>query len=158
MRREAFLVSCALMLCARAGVAARLDLPPVAHEAPEDVGVLVVDPLSMLGAEDAELRLAAPRPPLVCGLGGRSLPVGCGHVSIFFLLELGVQPAVRFLGVDAHRERQLRHQRSAGPLQHPLLSGRQVAGCLAVRQVTDNFGQLVNVAGSEHLRVVLEAT
>src|SRR6185295_497017 len=52
----------ALVLGAVAGDPAGPDLAPVAGEAAQGVGVLVVDPLGVPGAEDADLLLAPGRP------------------------------------------------------------------------------------------------
>src|SRR6478752_5291022 len=60
----------ALLLGGVAGDATRPDLRPLRHEAPEQVDVLVVDPLDLFGVEDRDLLLLRAAP-----VGGRALGV-----------------------------------------------------------------------------------
>ena len=52
-----------LVLCAGSGLAARFDLALVRQKPRQEVGVLVVDAILLIGAEGADFVPASPLPP-----------------------------------------------------------------------------------------------
>src|ERR1035437_4462389 len=69
-----------------------------------------------------------------------------------------VEPQLDGLLVDIQGEGELGHENLRGPWEHSLLTSRQAHVLVTDRQVPDDLGNLVDVAGSELFRVVLLTT